>query len=519
MIKSKIFSYILMSLFLLFFLSMHPFLKYPFDVHFHLSEISDFYTNLDRVPVKGKEYWYIWWDKFFHLINLDNSKYFLRAYIIHYSSIVIDFFAIYFFNFTILHYLFKKIDRVSNRFLALWATFIWFIIFATSSMGIHLVWIQWYSINYQITLPLILLATGLLLHILFGNLTNSMKILYAIFMLAIFYIVLRIHSMEFLYFLMYLAVLILVFIDKVSSFIKKYKVFIILALIPIIFIILNLKEVVYLISNTEPALIKYMLNGEFKGLWLKILADGTILVNSLNRAWASMNELIYLSLFLIPFIIVLTIFEKQKKLNIINIRVMLFIIVTSLFVLIPLFKVTAGLASVLVHIHVVNRFYYSSTIFLIIPIFFWYIIRFFKIKNSLLLINILIPLTILATFYYSRFNISSNQNFYKNIISIKNSFNERKVGFNLSKEQIETIRDIAQKYKEQIGQEPYFYAREDIAYILKMIYNKSVYLPLSWRGVRLKKDFYIKAYNKDTTHKNKVLFKTPKGFPPYEPYK
>jgi len=519
MIKSKILSYILMSLFLLFFLSMHPFLKYPFDVHFHLSEISDFYTNLDRMPVKGKEYWYIWWDKFFHLINFDNSKYFERAYIIHYSSIVIDFFSIYFFNFTILHYLFKNIDRISNRFLALWATFIWFIIFATSSMGTHLVWIQWYSINYQITLPLILLATGLLFHILFGNLTKYIKILYSLFMLAIFYIVLRIHSMEFLYFLMYIVVLILVFIDKVYNFSIKHKALIIFILSSLLLIIYNLKTIISAVSYMKPALIKYMLNGEFRGLWLKILADGTILVNGLNRAWASMNELIYLSLFLIPFIIVLTIFEKQKKFNIINIRVMLFIIVTSLFVLIPLFKVTAGIASVLVHIHVVNRFYYSSTIFLIIPIFFWYIIKVFKLNNSSLLTNILIPVTILATFYYSRFNIASNQNFYKNIQSIKNAFSERRVGFNLSKKQIEIIKDIAQKYKKQIGQEPYFYAREDIAYILKMIYNKNVYLPLSWRGVRLKKDFYIKAYNKDTTHKNKVLFKTPKDFPPYEPYK
>ena len=64
-----------------------------------------------------------------------------------------------------------------------------------------------------------------------------------------------------------------------------------------------------------------------------------------------------------------------------------------------------------------------------------------------------------------------------------------------------------------------FFSREDIAFILKYVYNKNVYLPIRWRGNVLQKDFYIKAFNNKKTKLKKVLFKTPKGFPKYEPYK
>lgn len=124
-----------------------------------------------------------------------------------------------------------------------------------------------------------------------------------------------------------------------------------------------------------------------------------------------------------------------------------------------------------------------------------------------------------GTFIYSK-HFSNTHNYYKNIISIQNSFDERSIGFNLSTAHIKTIENQLKIYELNTSKENlYFYAREDVAFILQKVYNKRVYLPKHWKGKKLDVKRYLQVYKNDTKHTNKILFSTPINFPPYESYK
>ena len=536
----NIFFYILFILILSFFLSMNPFLKFPFDMYRHLVNISDISDGIYHGY--RKLYWHQFWAYIFDIFNINSTQIFKRAYIIHITQTIISFLSIYFFSYSVFRFLFVNIQTLLKKYLALWATIIWFTIYATSSGGYHLVWIQWYSINHQITLPLTFFAIGILLHIIFGEYKFSKKIILNFLLISVLVIVLSIHSMEFLYFLLYVLALFFIFFDKVIYYLKQHKILFYIFLFTTLILLSNLTYIIHVISYRMPKIFTYFDSGSYGQIWDYIIRDGYYVVNKLNRAFASMNELIYLSLILIPIIILIYIFNFQKFKFLINLRLLILILLGSLFVLIPLNPISAGIAGELTYLRVVNRFYYSSSIFLIVPIFsIFLVILFNKIREKLLFINITILITIISVYNYSKYAKHSNQNYYKNIQSIKNSFNKRKTGFNLSQDQIRKLGNIINrykdikkvklsivslpplfffnKYKSDENEAPYFYTRGDIAFILKYIYKKNVYLIVPWNGRKWEQDFYIKAYNKDIIHKNKVLLKAPKGFPDYEPYR
>ncbi len=502
---------------LLIILFMHPFLKYPFDMYHHLLWINDYYTNT-TLPNDSRFFWHYFWSKIFYILHLDNSKLFERAYIIHYTQTIISYFSIYYFSFTISKFIIPKTkNKLSWHTIAAIATLIWITIYATASVGYHLVWIQWYSINYQITLPLTFLSFAFLLNTLF-NKNTKLKYIYTILLLITTLTVLIIHSAEFVYFLMYLSLLSIIYIDKIFIFLNKNKIITVLIFIGLLLILFNLDKIISLISYRTPKLLVFILNSDFKGLWEYILKDGNTIIHLFNRAKNSFNELMIVSLFLtIPtFLISL----KLRKANIINFRLVLLLIISSYFVLIPLYQISAGIASILTYKLIVNRFYYSSTIFLIVPIFSYLVLLLFRKEKNLLFLSLLSGIIVLSTFLYSRYAIDTQQNYYKNIQSIKNAWNERKVGFNLSNKEIEYIGQRLKEYETKFGKNLVFYAREDIAFVIKYIYNKNAYLPIRWRGNKLDKDFYIKAYQSSKVKQNsKILFKTPKNFPNYKPYR
>jgi hypothetical protein len=125
----------------------------------------------------------------------------------------------------------------------------------------------------------------------------------------------------------------------------------------------------------------------------------------------------------------------------------MFLIIGSIFVLIPINQITAGIASLLTYQRLVHRFYYSSIIFMVIPIFSYLLLCILKKNKNLFFITLFTGIIILTTCYYSRFAIDTYQPFYKNIQSIKNAWKERKVGFNLSKDNIKFIGKEIEKYE------------------------------------------------------------------------
>jgi len=247
----------------------------------------------------------------------------------------------------------------------------------------------------------------------------------------------------------------------------------------------------------------------------RIRTDGETVYWHYSRALSTINELICVSLVSVIFLLFLAIYRHYSGYKTyLNIRLACFLFFTSFFILIPIFKYTAGIASILTYMTISWRFYFSSLLFLVIPSFVFYLFSIYKIKNIFLL-NISIFTILCGTFFYSMYD-TNHHNYYKNIISIKNAFSKEKMRFNLSDEQITVIGIKLKDYElHNHSKKPnYYYARDDIAFVIKFIYQKPV---LYHRHGNID---YRQSY---IDHQNKqyipILFETPTPFPNYKRFR
>ncbi len=268
-------------------------------------------------------------------------------------------------------------------------------------------------------------------------------------------------------------------------------------------------------SYRLPVLFDYLSFEKFPDLVSLILSKGQILTTYYNKAYSTMNELMYLSLFAAVIMLTLVLYRYYKKKPcLLNIRILLFLVITSFFVCIPLNDLTGGIASILTYTTVSYRFYFSTLLFPIIPAFVLYTYRLIHIKN-LWVINLTILSILLSTFWYSQY-ISNRHNYYKNVMSLAYMFQKDIMKFNLSKKEIAFIGLLLETYeKSNNSNKPnFYYARPDIAFIIKFVYRKPVLY--GKRGYMDYKERYVKHHDRDY---HPILFKTPKNFPQYLPYR
>lgn len=509
-----------------------PFLRYPYDMFHHLIVIDNLYTQLVHPVDKMTGIWsndifvmvptgehesitlarprYLWhygWALLFDMFSIDSTQMFLRAKIIHVVQTYISLFSIYYFSKVVIRNTIKNITEIDLKYLSLWSVIIWVTLFATFSVAYHQVWLLWYSVNYQITLPLSFYMLGLTLTLLLEEMSLKKKLFFIVQILILSRFILQVHSMEFLYYMMYIAVFSLVFIDKIYGLLKKYFYII----VPLVF------SVVYMAKHYQPEksqLFNYLSLNKLPQLHEIIMQKGAILLSGYNRASASVNELMYFILYLGIMFIGCLLWQKYKQREItIHFRLLLFLVLTSAFVLIPLYQFSGGLFSMITYTMVVNRLYYSASLFVLIPIFTYAFLPRYKLRY----VNLLIVVFLALVLVFSKYSNVLNHNYYKNIVSIENAFDERKVGFNLTKEQIAYIGQIIKEDEKDNtrGKQIKYYARADIAFVIKYMYKRNVY----WEGRRANPDYKsIYEMQKDNKNYRQILFKTPEGFPSYSPY-
>ncbi len=507
--KKDIYFYLLLFITLGAIFFTHPFLRFPYDMWDHLFAIDDF--NISQVP-GARDIWHAFWRHFFALLSIEQEQILLRARIIHTIQTLLSFFAVYLFSKVLIRHIFTHIDHLTLRYMAYWSTLIWFTIFATFSVFYHHIWILWYSVNYQITLPLFWYILALTIIILFEPISWKIKLFYGLQIILISRFILQAHSMEYLYYLMYLAVLLLLYSRELFPLFKKYYYLVIpLALLPIFF------SQYYQAEKSQ--LFTYLHRDRFSDLYSAIIEQGNLLLAGANRADAAVNELMKVALFSGTVMLIVFLLRKIRgKDQNINQKMLLFLFITSLFFLIPLYTFSGGFAAIVTKMGAVNRFYYSASLFVLLPVSLYYFISLIAKKNRILYLNLAVPTIVLLTFFYSKY-ISPSHNYANNIHSFLQSFNEREVGFNLSGDQIKTIGIVLERYKSQAqdGKEILYYARPDIATVLKFIYRENVY----WRGRRnnpsLEK-FQKYMLTLDPEQTQGIVFETPEGFPDYTPY-
>lgn len=509
--KSIYFYFIIITIGLLFIIFANPFLKYPYDIFAHLITIDELYHDID-IPTAGIPHerliWHGFWAQFFAICNIQSIDLLLRAKIIFILQTFFNLFSIYFFSHVAIRNLFKHINLQELQYLSLWATLIWFTIFATFSVHYHLIWSLWYSVNYQITLTLFFYITALTLILFLEETSIKKKVFFIIQILLLSKFILQVHAMEFMYYLMYLLVFSLIYINKSYQIVKKYYYILIPLAIGFIYYI---KE----FQRDSSELFNYMNFEKFPLLYDTIISNGKLVVTHLNRSSNSINELMYLTFIITIITIIHIIWKSNRKTTFINKKVFILIFITSLFILIPLYEFSSGIFSIITRKDVIHRIYYSSSIFILLPVSIYYISKTFHLKFRY--VHILLVIALVGTTIYSKHNAHLTHNYYKNIQSIKNSFFEKNIGFHLSQKQIDLIGQQLQVYEEKNHSEKkiYYYARADIAFVIKYIYRRDVY----WIG-RRKNPNHISHYQNDIakdTH-YKVLFETPKKFPKYIPF-
>lgn len=506
--------YVLIALGLVAVLFTNPFLKYPYDAIAHLISIDELYHDMPSTTSIPYErlIWHRFWAELFTVFHIDSSEFILRAKIIHTIQTYIAFFSLYYFSKVIFRNIFRDIPLTTLRYLSLWSVVIWLSIFATFSVNYQLIWSFWYSVNYQITLPLFWYITALTLVLFLEETSLKKKIFFIIQILLISAFTLRVHSMEFMYYLMYMFIFSLIYLDKVYLLIKKYYY---------IFIVLGI-ALFYAASNYVPdtsKIFNYFTLEKFPHLYDQIMLNGNYVLTRLNRSSSAINELMVFIYIIGIGTVLLFLWHRYNQKSTINTRLFLLIIITSLFILIPLFEFSAGLFSIITRATVIHRIYYSSSLFILLPVFLYYIAQSYQIKVKY--VHILLLLSLVFVYVFSKHNDRLSHSYYKNIQSIKNSFYPEKVGFNLSEQQIDLIGKTLDRHalKNRSSKIEYYYARADISFVIKYIYGKKVF----WKGRRASpnyKKFYEKHQKNNTNKKYyRILFETPETFPQYIPYK
>ncbi|MEA3492118.1 MAG: hypothetical protein U9R27_09485 [Campylobacterota bacterium] len=492
----------------------YPFTRYPYDIWEHLFTMDSEYINLLHMPESRKS-WHHFWTLFFDFFGVENSQILLRAKIIHTIQTLVSFFALFFFSRVMIRILFRSADRLAINYMAYWSTILWFTIFATFSVHYHQMWIMWYSVNYQISLPLFWYSLALILIVLFDKPSPKINSLYLLQIVIITLLILRIHPMEILYLMMHLFVLLLVFGDKVWFSIKKnYYIW-----IPLFIVIAVTIKAYY--QDQLPLIIGYLHIDRLPQLYQLIIHNGELLEKTgNNRAFSSFNELMILTLLMGSVTALILLYHHYRdRSDTIDRQLFIFLILTSLFVLIPIFTFSSGVASVIAKISVVNRFYYSASIFILFPVSIYYLFSLYSKEVNLRYFNATVVVILLGTTLYSR-DYTLSQNYYKNIKSLESSFFQERVGFHLTQDHIDRIGTELKTYESRRdhNKTALYLARGDIAMVLRYIYRQNVY----WRGRKTNPTYpQMEAYieTRLPTGREGIIFMTPKGFPDYEPYR
>jgi hypothetical protein len=420
---------LLMSASLILILCSFPMMKLRFDIWQHVDHIHA-YVNDSNAVIAGRTNWIRLWAKIFQLLNINNI--FEYALIIHRVQFLLIFLMIYFSAKQIFSSLliFEGNEKEKKQWLsslALSSVFIWLTIIGTFSF-FQQAWIMWYSVNYQITLPMLFLALGLSVNALTVAQSKKLAISKALGAFALVLGIYLFHAGELAYLIFYILIGILCFGSK-FRFNWKY------VLLWMVFLSVLLYLLIRMYSDHVPALVTLLRKGEYAQILIDIQAKGKW--NALeggNRFSANWNELYRFSVF--AFIPV-AVFAWFKPLQV-NTRTLCFLGLSLVFCFIPTFQYSAGLASLISYDGIVNRYYYASLIFLVLPFCAYFVVINCKpIKHPIGLLGLVFFAMLLVLLYSKKVN--NEGVYFKNVQSIRNSIKTKKIDIGVSDDVISAV--------------------------------------------------------------------------------
>ncbi|WP_374407630.1 hypothetical protein [Hydrogenophaga sp.] len=197
----QFFSWMLVIGQIIFVLSSYPMMYQGYDIHWLLDSIRD-------LSMHENNKWQSVWAVFFEVIGLGESKA-LRALVIHRTQSLITFILIGSSAYLFLDVALKKTDKHLKLQLASVSVVVWLTMHGTYSSpsgephytARHVLsWLQWYSVSYQITLPLFFYGCASLLKgVTADNARLTMK--WCLVTLVVAGVIAIFHAAELVYFL------------------------------------------------------------------------------------------------------------------------------------------------------------------------------------------------------------------------------------------------------------------------------------------------------------------------------
>lgn len=459
---------------LVFIFSSFPMMRMRFDIWDHVEFIRVAVQDPHALAT-GRKNWYLTWAYVFRLMGVNDI--FSFATIIHRVQFILSCVLIYTAAKQIFSALLplKASVRNDNNWLsslALSSVFVWLTIIGTFSF-FQQAWIMWYSVNYQITLPMLFLSLGLMVNVLAIEQTPQRVIIKSGAALALLLGVYLFHAGELAYLVFYIPILMLCFGSK-YSYKPKYVLLLITTMIALLYMAISFY------SDHVPALLTHLKKREFTKILTEINAKGTWnAVHGGNRYAANWNELYRLSVYLFALIGVAGLVTKFKLVtgNLrdnfnVNNRVLCFLLLSLVFCFIPTFKYTSGLASLISYDGIVNRYYFASFVFLAIPLAVYVAVTHIKSIEQPMAVIVLVVLLMTTTFFYSKIKNKEGV-YYQNVVSIVRGIKGNKINFDVTDGEVEDIRlqlmNAEKKY--QVNQFMYCGAFESL-YVAYYIFGK-----------------------------------------------
>jgi hypothetical protein len=442
-----------------------PMMKLRFDIWQHIDHIRSYVLD-PNADVTGRAIWLRLWASVFRLLNVDDI--FTYAVIIHRVQFTLDCVLVYFaakqLYMAVLKFDANKTEHVKRQWLsslALGSVFVWLTIIGTYSF-FQQAWIMWYSVNYQITLPMLFLALGLSVNALTVEQSTKLVLCKALAALALILGIYLFHAGELAYLLFYIFIGILCFSSK-FKFNWKY------VLLGAICLGVLLSVLIRMYSDHVPALITLLKNGEYSKILIDIQVKGKWnAVDGGNRFSANWNELYQFSVFAFIPVAVFAWFNPLQ----VNPRVLCFVGMSLAFCFIPTFSYSAGLASLVSYDGIVNRYYYASLIFLVLPLFAYFIVINFKTINHPMGVLGMVFITMLSVLMYSK-KINNEGVYFKNVQSIRNSIKTKKIDIGVSDDFISLIGNRVKASEVKFRDVAYIYCGSfESLYIARYVYRK-----------------------------------------------
>ena len=391
----------------------HPMMYPGFDIWIHLSRIES--------AESSHRYWYQAWKTIFNLLGLTDV--FDRALIIHRLQVFLAMGMIGLSAYWVMLVAFKNtiINKSIFALQAGCAVWIWLSMHGTVSTPLNgdraffQSWLMWYSVNYQITLPVYLMSASALLLAWFGD--NQEKIRWLLLGLtsvgAIF--ITAIHASELSYLFFAIAWIFIIGFKPNLKWIYIFGIFLLItsAYIGIQFI------------GRLPTGLEILQSEGWTGLYKAIKGNGDWMINRGNRGQASFNYLYIMGL----TSICLSMFFILRKPEV-NIRPFWFVALSALPVFALYWDLSAGSMAMILYPQITWRFTFSSFLFLGIPLLVISLgLRYPKLINQwyqLLLTTGFVFLATLASYRYEPNHVT-----YQYARSIAYSLSPEKVFFGI----------------------------------------------------------------------------------------